>query len=132
MLKLSFLFTLVLERCQHFTNIFSRSFLLLFRSCFFFGCQFKLTSLVNLYDVYIRHNKCQIMQEGMSWSWLYGSWVYNYLCNQWPITTSLNSAHSKVYSIQLYVIKFVSNLWPVGGFLRVLWFLHLMNLIVTM
>ena len=20
--------------------------------------------------------------EGLSWSWLYGSWIYNYLCNQ--------------------------------------------------
>jgi hypothetical protein len=19
---------------------------------------------------------------GLSWSWLYGSWIYNYLCNQ--------------------------------------------------
>jgi len=21
--------------------------------------------------------------KGPSWSWLYGSWIYNYLCNQW-------------------------------------------------
>jgi len=20
--------------------------------------------------------------RGLSWSWLYGSWIYNYLCNQ--------------------------------------------------
>jgi len=20
---------------------------------------------------------------GPSWSWSYGSWIYNYLCNQW-------------------------------------------------
>ena len=42
-----------------------------------------------------------------------------------PITTnvvSLNPAHGEVYSIQHYVIKFVSDLWQVGGFLRVLWF----------
>jgi hypothetical protein len=41
-----------------------------------------------------------------------------------PITTnivSLNPVHCKVYSIQHYVIKFVSNLRQVGGFLRVLW-----------
>jgi hypothetical protein len=31
-----------------------------------------------------------------------------------------NSVHGKVYSIQQYVIKFVSDLWQVGGFLRVL------------
>jgi hypothetical protein len=35
-----------------------------------------------------------------------------------PITTnvvSLNPSHGEVYSIQLYVIKFVSELWQVGG-----------------
>ena len=42
-----------------------------------------------------------------------------------PITTkvvSLNPAHVKVYSIQHYVIKFVSDLRHVSGFLRVLLF----------
>jgi hypothetical protein len=42
-----------------------------------------------------------------------------------PITTkivSLNPTHGKVYSIQYYVIKFVSDLWQVGGFLRALRF----------
>ena len=39
-----------------------------------------------------------------------------------PITTkavSSNPVHGKVYSIQHYVIKFVSDLRQVGGFLRV-------------
>jgi hypothetical protein len=35
---------------------------------------------------------------------------------------SLNPAHSEVYSIQHYVIKFVSDLRQVIGFLRVLRF----------
>jgi len=35
---------------------------------------------------------------------------------------SLNPVHSDVYSIQHYVIKFVSDFRQVGGFLRVLWF----------
>ena len=42
-----------------------------------------------------------------------------------PITTdvvSLNPAHGKVYSIQHYVIKFVSDLRHVSGFLQVLLF----------
>ena len=42
-----------------------------------------------------------------------------------PIITkvvSLNPAHGEVYSIQLYVIKFVSDLWQVGGFVRLLRF----------
>jgi len=42
-----------------------------------------------------------------------------------PITTnvvSLNPIDGEVYSIQHYVIKFVSDLQQVGGFLRVLRF----------
>ena len=42
-----------------------------------------------------------------------------------PITTNVvssNPAHGEVYSIQHYVIKFVSYLRQVGGFLRVLRF----------
>ena len=35
---------------------------------------------------------------------------------------SSNPAHDKMYSIQQYVIKFVSDLRQVGGFLRVLRF----------
>jgi hypothetical protein len=42
-----------------------------------------------------------------------------------PITTNvvnLNPVHGEVYLIQHYVIKFVSDLRQVSGFLRVLWF----------
>ena len=41
-----------------------------------------------------------------------------------PITTNVSSnpLHGKVYSIQHYVIKYVSDLWQVGGFLQALWF----------
>ena len=35
---------------------------------------------------------------------------------------SLNIAHSEVYSIKHYAIKFVSDLRQVGGFLRILQF----------
>ena len=37
-----------------------------------------------------------------------------------PITTNvnLNPAHDEVYSIQLYVIKFVNNLWQVCDITR--------------
>ena len=41
------------------------------------------------------------------------------------ITTNVvssNSSHGEVYSIQLYVTKFVSDLWQVCGFLRLVWF----------
>jgi hypothetical protein len=42
-----------------------------------------------------------------------------------PITTivvSWNPVHCEVYLIQRYVIKFVSHLRQIGGFLLVLWF----------
>ena len=48
-----------------------------------------------------------------------------------PITTkvmSLNTAHGEVYLIQHYVIKFVSDLMQVCGFLRVLQFPPPINL----
>ena len=51
-----------------------------------------------------------------------------------PITTkivSLNPAHGEVYSIQHYVIKFVSDLRQVDGFLRVLRFPPTIKLTAT-
>jgi hypothetical protein len=58
-------------------------------------------------------------------SWSYGGWIYYYLCNKClsPLTynvVSLNPTHGEVYSIQHYVIKFVSDLQQVGGFLWVI------------
>jgi len=53
------------------------------------------------------------------------------LMQSMPITTndmSPNPAHCEMYSIQLYVIKFVSDLRQVGGFLRVLRFRHIIKL----
>ena len=52
-----------------------------------------------------------------------------------PITAkvvSSNPTHDEVYSIQLYLIKFVSDLRQVGGFLRVLWFPPPMKLTAMM
>jgi hypothetical protein len=46
---------------------------------------------------------------------------------QWPITTNIMSshpAHGDVYLIQHYVIKFVSDLRQVSGFLWVLCLIH--------
>jgi hypothetical protein len=51
-----------------------------------------------------------------------------------PITTntvSSNSSHGDVYSIQQYVIKVVSDLRQIGGFLRVLWFSPRIKLTAT-
>ena len=59
--------------------------------------------------------------QGPSWSYTYGSWIYSYLCNQClsPNIANSNPAHGEVYSIQHYMIKFVSDLRQVGGFLWV-------------
>ena len=51
-----------------------------------------------------------------------------------PITNkvmSSNPVHGEVYWIQQYVMKFVSGLWQVGGFLLVLWFPPLIKLTAT-
>jgi hypothetical protein len=60
--------------------------------------------------------------RGSSWALSYGSWIYNYLCNQCLSTKvmSSNPIHGDVYSIQHYVIKFVSVLRQVGDVLQVL------------
>ena len=67
----------------------------------------------------------QRVQQGQSWSRSYGIWIFNYLVQSVAITTkvvSSNPVHDEVYSIQHYVIKFVSDLQQVGGFLPVLRF----------
>jgi hypothetical protein len=56
-----------------------------------------------------------------SWSWLYGSLIYNYLCNQSLSSLSLwvrilFMARCTRYNIMW--IKFLSDLWQVGGFLQ--------------
>ena len=58
---------------------------------------------------------------GPSWWWLYCSLILQLPMQSVPITTkavSSNHAHCEVYSIQHYLIKFVSDLPQVGGFLR--------------
>ena len=57
---------------------------------------------------YLTYTNIQYILREPSWSWSYGSWIYNYLVIQSvSITTnvSLNPAHGEVYSIQHYVIK---------------------------
>jgi len=51
-----------------------------------------------------------------------------------PITTkvvSWNPTHGEVHPMRIYVIKFVSDLRQVGGFLLVLQFLPLMKMTAT-
>ena len=60
---------------------------------------------------------------GPSLSWSYGSWMYNYLCNQClsplPDVVSSNLDQGDMYNI---MIKFASDLRQVCGFLRSLRF----------
>jgi len=48
--------------------------------------------------------------EGQSWSWSYGSWIHNYPCNKCilPLKLCVWTQTGEVYSIQHYMIKFVS------------------------
>jgi len=56
---------------------------------------------------------------GSLWPWSYGSWIYNYLCNQFESRLGRG------------VIQFVSDLRQVGGFLWVLRFPSPINLTAT-
>ena len=68
-----------------------------------------------------------LLGQGMSWPWTYGSWI-NYLCNQCLSPLMLWVWISiRGWGVQHYVIKFVSDLRQVGGFLWVLRFLHQYN-----
>jgi hypothetical protein len=56
------------------------------------------------------------------------SFTINVIIN---VIVSSNPIHGDVYLIQHYVIKFVSDLLQVSGFLRVLWFPPLIKLSTT-
>jgi hypothetical protein len=56
---------------------------------------------------------------GLSWGWSYCNWIYNCLCNQClsPLKLWVQIPLRRGYLIQHYVIKFVSDLRQVSGFL---------------
>ena len=66
---------------------------------------------------------CLLVLIRPSWSWPYGIWFYSYLCTQFLSPLKLRvfkSSSDEVYSLQHYVIKFVSDLKQVGSNLRML------------
>jgi hypothetical protein len=65
---------------------------------------------------------CSIHVKGLSWPWSYGSWIYNYLCNQCLSPLKSEFKPRSWWDVQHYVMKFVSDLQQVGGFLWVLRF----------
>ena len=68
---------------------------------------------------------------GPSWSWSYGSWVYNYPCNQCLLPLMLWVRIPLMARCTRYMIKFASALRQVGGFLRVFRFPPAMKLTTT-
>jgi len=54
-----------------------------------------------------RQGKPYTVCEGPSWSWSYGSWIHNYLCNQCLSPLKFESRSCEVYSIH-FMITFVS------------------------
>jgi hypothetical protein len=76
---------------------------------------------MSLFSVLFCHCIICNFLRGLSWSSSYGTWIYNYLCNQCLSSLTL-CVQARCTIIQHYVIKFVSDLRQVGGFLRVLRF----------
>jgi len=70
---------------------------------------------------------------GLSWPWSYGSWIYNYLCNQSlsPLMLWVRIL-IRARCTTLCDKKFVSDLRQVSGFLRVLRFPPSIKLTATM
>ena len=69
----------------------------------------------------INHDKLCLQNLIWGWSWLHGSWIYIYPCNDCLSALKLWAripAHGDMYSIQFYVTKFASDLRQNGGFLR--------------
>jgi hypothetical protein len=64
---------------------------------------------------------------GPSWPLSYGSWIYNYLCNQ-CLSQLMLWVRISIRARCTTLCKFVSDLWQVDGFLRVLWFPPLIKL----
>jgi len=58
-----------------------------------------------------------LFSDGTSWPWSYGSWIYNNLWNQWSEFESRT-----LRGVQHYVIKLVSDLRQVSGFVWILRF----------
>jgi len=48
-----------------------------------------LTAPFKLYNYHIMNAKLSDWLKGPSWSWSHGSWIYNYLCNQFLSTLKL-------------------------------------------
>ena len=73
----------------------------------------------NMAFCHLYHSNSNTLLQGSLWS--YGSWIYNYPCNQClsPYTNvvGLNPAHGEVYVMQHYAIYIVCQWLAAGGWL---------------
>ena len=103
-------------------------------------CKYQIT--VQTLEFYKSNLKFEIPWNNVSKSldiYIYMYYIFNYVSSEWyrdclghdlivgGFTTicaisAIATKVGEVYSLQLYVIKFVSDLRQVSGFLRVLWF----------
>jgi len=63
-------------------------FILFHYGCYFILFHYDCYFILFHYDCYfiLFHSDCYFIlfhYEGLLWPWSYGSWIYNYLCNQW-------------------------------------------------
>ena len=65
----------------------------------------------------INHVELTVTSEGSLWSWSYSSWNYNNLNNQCLSPLKLQVQIPLRWDVLDKVIKFVSDLWQVSGFL---------------
>jgi hypothetical protein len=63
-------------------------------------------------DIFLIYISISTKFNVSSWKRSYNSVIYIYPCNQ-------RHAHAEVYSIRFYVIRFVSDLRQIGGFLQI-------------
>ena len=93
-------------------------------------CVSRSDMLLNTINIYTIILLSLVLYMWLSWPWSFGSWIYNYLCNQClsPLTLwvrcEFESSSCEVYSRQHYMINFVSYLWQVVVFSRYSSFLH--------
>ena len=99
-----------------------------------FTCKLVIVSnYIYIYKLHVMYIELILSSclQGSSWPWWYGSWIHNYLCNRYLSPLMLEFKSCSWWGVQHYVIKFVSDLQQVSGFLRVLQFHPTIKLTAT-
>jgi hypothetical protein len=101
---------------------------------FYIPCWFmrKKDIYIYLYVPQMFHHSTKmndVTHKRPSWPWLYGSWIYNYMCNQCLQLLTVWVRIPFRRGVQHYVIKFTSCLPMFGGYLRVLRLLPTLKLV---